>query len=512
MSLPSLTLAEDAATEDLAHDAEATRERIQKAATATSLSRRGVAYIAARYGCSALVSAGNVLVLTWWIGPRAYGAFVTAVGITTFLASLGRAGLDTHLVRSGKAPTREDYDTAFTLILAISILLCALGGLALPLLTGWLPETSFALPYLVLLLTIPLIGLAGPPLAKLERDLQFQAVAKIEFGGQLSAFVVGAILAWRGLGVWAPVTGHMIWQLFVVFAAKRVSGLSPRLAVDRARARRMIGFGLGFSASVRVWQLRNLVNPLIVGRLLGTEAVAFVALAVRAIEALSFVRTAVGRVAIAALARVREDPARCQHMMQKGARLQLFALGGVFAAMSVLGPPLLPSMLGGRWSSALVVLPFVAAGALINSIFLLEASALFVEGRHWVVTRSYLWHVSILILGTVVLVPALGIAGYGWAELAACVPYAILHRGLQPGLRISLPPILPWLAAFVLAFLSSLLPAPMRWTLWLPLACLSWIEARRWIVQSSLAQQTQLRRSLGSWISATQRRSDASGD
>jgi len=52
-----------------------------------------VAYIAARYGCSALVNAGNVFVLTWWIGPRAYGAFITAVGITTFLSSIARVGL-----------------------------------------------------------------------------------------------------------------------------------------------------------------------------------------------------------------------------------------------------------------------------------------------------------------------------------------------------------------------------------------------------------------------------------
>ena len=485
---------------------------IPKPLTVTSLSQRGVAYIAARYGCSSLVNAGNVLVLTWWIGPRAYGAFVTAVGITTFLASITRAGLDTHLVRSEEAPSREDYNTAYTLILSISIVFCALGGFVLPLLTRWLSDRGFALPYLVLLLTVPLIGLAGPPLAKLERALQFQDVAKIEFGGQLSAFVVSAILAWRGLGVWAPVAGHVTWQLFVLLAAQRTSGFSPHLTVDWARARRMIGFGLGFSASVRVWQLRNLVNPLIVGRFLGTEAVAFVALAVRAIEALSFIRTAVGRVAIAALSRLREDPERCQRMMQKGARLQLFALGPVFLLLSVLGPTLLPKFLGGRWSSALVVLPFVAAGALINSVFVLEASALFVEGRQWVVTRSYLWHVAILIAGTAILVPSFGIVGYGWAELAACVPYAILHRGLQPGLRVSLRATMPWLAAFVSALLGSLLADPMRWMFWLPLTLLLWQEACRWLVRSSLAQRLDRAQTQSNWIPAYLRRSSATGD
>src|SRR5258706_1886112 len=260
--MPSPALIEEAAANSCGE--------VCEAGGAARLSQRGVAYIAARYGCSALVNAGNVFVLTWWIGPRAYGAFISAVGITTFLSSIARVGLDTCLVRAEEAPTRKDYDTASTLILAISILLGILGGLALPLLTRWLPDHTFALPYLVLLVTIPLIGLAGPPMAKLERALQFQDVAKIEFGGQLAAFVVSTGMAWRGLGVWAPVAGHVNWQLFVLVAVKRVSGWSPHLGLDQACARRMIGLGLEFSTSVRLWQLRMLLYPLIVGRLLRT--------------------------------------------------------------------------------------------------------------------------------------------------------------------------------------------------------------------------------------------------
>ena len=438
-----------------------------------SLSQRGVGFIAARYGASSLIQAGNVLVLTWWIGPRAYGSFVTAVGIATFLSSITRAGLDTHLVRSENVPAKEDYDTAFTLILLISIALCLLGWLSLPLLTLWLKDRSFAVPYLVLLTTIPMVGLAGPPLAKLERALHFRDVAQIEFGGQLCAFLVGAMLAWRGLGVWAPVIGYVAWQAFVLVGARIVSGLVPRLDFSISRARQMMNFGLGFAASVRVWQLRNLVNPLIVGRFLGTEAVAFVALAVRAVEGLGFVRTAVARVEIAALARLRDDPVSGGAMMQKGVRWQLFALGPAFCLLALLGPPFLPTLMGARWSSVLMVFPFVAAAALTNSIFLLEASALFVEGRQWAVTRTYLWHVAAFALGTAALVPRLGIAGYGWAELGACIPCAFLHKELRPHLRVSMASTLPWLIAFVAAILSSNSPSPWRWLFWLPLTSLT---------------------------------------
>src|SRR3954453_5458694 len=92
----------------------------------SSLSTRGGVYLTTRYGLSILVSLGNMFLLTRWIGPHAYGLFVTAVGLTTFLASLARFGGDTYLVRCEPAPGRRQYDVAFTLILINSILLAAL--------------------------------------------------------------------------------------------------------------------------------------------------------------------------------------------------------------------------------------------------------------------------------------------------------------------------------------------------------------------------------------------------
>jgi hypothetical protein len=38
---------------------------------------RGATYLAARYGLGVIVGVGNMLVMTWWIGPHAYGLFVS---------------------------------------------------------------------------------------------------------------------------------------------------------------------------------------------------------------------------------------------------------------------------------------------------------------------------------------------------------------------------------------------------------------------------------------------------
>ncbi len=418
-------------------------------ANLSSQTLRGGAYLAARYGLGVFVSLGNMLVMTWWIGPHAYGLFVTAIGLVAFLSSLARAGVDTYLVRIEPAPHDSLYQVASTLVLAIAAAL-TLGGAALaPVLVRWYGSSEFVAPYLVLLLTIPLAGLTGIPMAKLERGLNFRCVAGIELGGQSLGLLLAAILAWSGLGVWAPVTGQIGWQAFVLVATFVSARLLPGLRFDPGEARKMLSFGFGLTASSRTWQLRTLVSPLLVGRFAGVEAVAFVGLAIRIAEALGTFRLAAGRMAIAALSRLQNQHDQFCAALEQALFLQVITLGPLLCAFALLGPFVVRHLIGVRWMPSLVVYPFVAAGVLLNAVYNLQASALFVAGRPWIVMRSYLGHIALLSAGTLLLLPRLGIVGYGWAELLACGPYLLIHVGVARTAVISYRKLAPWLLIFL---------------------------------------------------------------
>jgi O-antigen/teichoic acid export membrane protein len=410
---------------------------------------RGGAYFAARYGLGVFVSLGNMLVMTRWIGPHSYGLFVTAIGLAAFLSTLARAGLDTYLVRREATPDKKTYDIASTLIFAISIGLMLAGVALAPLLIRWYGSREFVFPYLVLLLTIPLTGMSGVPIAKLERKLDFGSVAGIELGGQVLGLLTAALLAWRGLGVWAPVFGQMTWQLYVLIAACVSAHLLPSPRFEAGEAREMLAFGIGLTASLRTWQLRTLINPLLVGRFAGAEGVAFVALALRIAEALGTLRLAAGRMAVAALSRLQNKREEFRTALERAMRLQVITLGPLLCAFSLAGPFAVRHVMGERWIPSLAVYPFVAAGVLANSVYNLQASALFVLGRQWTVMGSYLTHVALLGVGTHLLLPRFGIAGYGWAELLACIAYFPIHAGLARIVAISYRRTLPWLAAFL---------------------------------------------------------------
>lgn len=410
---------------------------------------RGGAYLAIRYGLGIVVSIGNMLVLTWWIGPHAYGIFVTSVGLTVFLANLTRAGIDTFLVRREPAPDARMYAIAGTVILIISLGLVAAGACLVPLLLRWYGSREFVGPYLVLLLNVPVIGLTGVPMSRLERELNFSRVAGIELGGQTLALLVSVTLAACRMGVWAPVAGQLAWQCFVFIAACASARFLPALQFELGPVREMLSYGIGITTSLRVWQLRTLVVPLLVARFAGAEGAAFVALALRMAEGLGAVRLAAGRLAIAALARLQGDRLQLRAAIERALYLQLITLGPLLCGFSLIGPLVVTRLMGERWLPCLVVYPFVAAGVLVNALYNLQASALFVLGRAWSVTCCCTLHVLLLAAATFWLLPHLGIAGYGWAELLACAPYVVIHRSLRGMAPVAYRKLTPWLAVFL---------------------------------------------------------------
>ncbi|MGA9899388.1 MAG: oligosaccharide flippase family protein [Terriglobales bacterium] len=421
---------------------------------------RGAIYLAARYGLGVMVGVGNMLVMTWWIGPHAYGLFVTAVGIVAFLAIIARCGIDTYLVRS-EAPDAGLYGTATTLILGASIGLGLAAAAATPLFIRWYGSSEFVPPYLALLMAIPVSALTGIPMAKLERGLEFRRIAGIELAGQSLGLVVAATLAWRHAGVWAPVMGQIAWQVFTLIAAAVCAAIPFRVCLERKHVRPMLSYGVALTASLRTWQLRTLVNPLIVGRFVGAEGVAYVALALRIAEALGSFRLAAGRMAIAALARLQHRRELFRRAIEQALYLQVVTLGPLLCAFALIGPYFVPHVIGVRWMPSLRIFPFAAAGVLVNSVYNLQASALFVVGKQWLVMRSYVVHVVLLAVTTYIFLPRLGLIGYGWAELVACSAYCLIHSGLAATVPISYQRLRPWVAGFV----AGLFLVPVGYTL-----------------------------------------------
>ncbi|MBD2245266.1 oligosaccharide flippase family protein [Nostoc sp. FACHB-888] len=420
----------------------------------------GGVYLAIRQGIGMVISLVGVLLLTRAIGPEQYGLYAATFGLFSYFQNICQLGIVIYLVRHKQEDSEIVYHQAFTLLFIMSLCGLLLGKLAIPLIENWVRLQGFGLIFQALLLSLPVVLLSQVPLARLEQQLDYKRIAWMELVGQLAYFVFALAVAFKGGGAWGPVVGWWAQQLHMLILFFWCTRYKPRFCWQANLVKKMIGYSLGYSASVWVWQLRYLVNPLIVGRFLGAEAVGYVALANRIAEMLGFVKTATFRLSIAALARLQDDRNRLVQAITDGMKLQILALGPLLTIVAWLGPWFMPLMFGPKWLPVMEVYPFIAASLLANSLFTLHSSALFVLHRNWGVAVFHIIHIVLFFGAALLWLPRVGLVGFGWAELSTIASYGIIHSYLVRNVN---SPDYRFAGLLAIAFGLALFPYQLGW-------------------------------------------------
>jgi len=391
---------------------------------------RGGAYIVARQAVGMVLSLIGVLCVTRVIGPTEFGVFAAAYGIVGFAANVGTWGIDVYLIRKPEAVQNSEYALGFTLLLAIGLCFATVTLVARSFVSNLIHIPRAANVFVVLAAYIPISLLALPGVVQLDRALRFRRVAYNELASQILNYAAAVPLALSGAGVWAPTVGLLIQQVSLLTLTYIGTDFHPRLYWDGGQAKRMLTYGLSYSSSIWVWQLRTLINPIIVGRLAGATAVGNVALAIRMADVLSFAKNATWRVAMATLAKLNENRERLRKSIEEGMRLQAVAVGLPLAAFAVLAPLVLPPIFGHRWDSALKVFPFIAIGYLSNCMFNIHSSVLYLLCKNMRVTWFHVTHVIVFVTAVLLFVPLFGTIGYGLGEICAITAYWVIHRAV----------------------------------------------------------------------------------
>lgn len=388
---------------------------------------RGGVYLSIRQVLGIIVGIVGVLLLTKTIGPKAYGLYSAALGIYLYFYQVFQLGIGVYLIRGEKELQITEFHQAFCCLFFLGLFGTIVGILILPILNLWVSLDGLVPIAVALLLILPLHLLSSVPIAIIERSLEYRHIALIEIGGQTLYYLIALPLAFQGFGAWAPVTGWGIQQIAALIMLLVASKYRPKFIWDWTIIRRIGRYGLSFSSSIWVWQLRTLVNPLVVGRWLGAEFVGYVALSIRMVEYLSFVKDAIWRLSIPTMARRQNDTARLARVISEGMLLAVVSSGLILVFFTGAVLWLFPWFFGKTWFPVITIFPYIALSYLTNSLFSLHSSALYVLQKNWEVTLFHIVHIAIFSGGALLLIPHLGLIGYGVAEIIALPSYAIIH-------------------------------------------------------------------------------------
>ncbi len=412
-----------------------------------------------------MLSFGRLALIVTLLAPADYGLYAVAAGLMTYITAVGSLGIGTYLIRATEMdPVR--IGTARALLLAVGGSTTLLVWLLAPALGRWY-EAHALVPLLMLqALTVPVELLKIIPLGLAERELAYRRIATIDLGAELFGFLFAFAVVATTRSPIGLALAALLQQALALILYSRVTGEWRTVAWAREEVRAQLRFGLGLGLVDWVWQLRLLVNPLLVAKLLGAEAAGLVAVAVRLADVGGVLRHIIWRIYLAGAAKLRRDGRALGEALAEVQSGQPLAVGACLVLLVALAPELvawMPHEAG--WHQLMSLLPLLVAAVAVNAGFNLYGGTLVLLGalRPMVIFNSIL--VLLFYLSALVMLHLdASIRSYGIAELCAACGYPLV---LIP-LKRRLSSVRSWpahinlvLVLLLLALVTQLLATPL---------------------------------------------------
>lgn len=447
--------------------------KAQKATTASgaslrSLTVRGASNLALREAVGMGIRLIGVTIVVRIIGPANYGIYAAAAAFVVLISTLAQGGTEIFLIRMKEEPTHEAYGAAHGYLLLTSVGLCAIGLILSIPVASLVRSPETIVTFRVLVLSVPANVLWAPAQAAIERRFDYRKMGLIEVAGDVVFYVTAIILAFAGSRQWALVFGFIAWQVWLFVASLIWSGLRFRPRWNTKLSKEMLRHSSTYAPAQWLDAVGQLSNPIIVGPALGVTGIGYVAFANRLVQTAAFARRGSWRLGVVSMARVDENH-RMRRALQDGITLQALAVGVPVCLLAALSPLIVPTLFGQKWTPAVLLIAFFAVAAILQSVGSFMATTMYAKGRNTPPLLGGIFRQVATISVAAILVPTLGLSGYGIAILCGSGAFiylgAVLYRS---NLGVSVAQVLPFVVSPVSIALIPLVPGPLRFLLVAP--------------------------------------------
>ena len=415
---------------------------------------------------SRVANFGIGVMLARLLGPQEFGAFAVALVALFAMQTFNELGMGMAIVRWEGDP-REITPTITTISVLVSVVAYAGCFAAAPVYASAMSDPAATNVVRVLALAILIDGFCNTPTGLLQRRFQQgRSAIATQLGGWIGTGVTVA-LAWSGHGAMSLAIGQVGGALICMILLISFAPESLRIGFNRTRARELFGFGLPLAGSNLVAFAVTSVDQIVVGHVLGTEALGFYVLAFNVANwPINIFSNPVRTVTPALFARLQQD--------RPALRSTFLTALGLLSAIAVplcvliagVAEPLIGMIYGAHWLPAAQPLRWLAILAALRILFELSYDYLVVLARsRFVLIIQLVWILA--------LVPALiigahtdGIAGAGAAEAAVaaiailpCYTGGLSRNGIGVtalGKQVSLPVVGGMVAGLIAAVASEL--------------------------------------------------------
>jgi PST family polysaccharide transporter len=331
-----------------------------------------------------------------------FGLVAAALTIVMLAQTVRDIGVGPALIQR-KEIEPGHVEAAFSFAFVMGLVLTALVFLAAPLIAPFYGRPELVPIIRALSLLFFLRGIASIPLAMLRREMQFRAIAIIDFVTFFAGSALAIGLAVAGWGPWAQIWGYLLEAVLATVATFWIRPQRFRLRVRWPYLKQLLGFGAGNTVANLAAYFAYQGDYMVVGNRLGAAQLGFYT---RAYELMRIPSTVfanlAGWVLFSAFSKIQDDPERLGRAMHRGSFAAAAVLLAPTAGLVVLAPELVRLLLGANWGQSVLPFQILAIAMLSRTSYRLGWTVARAVGDVMLVTLCNVLYGVLVIAGAVV--------------------------------------------------------------------------------------------------------------
>lgn len=331
----------------------------------------------AQMGVTFLVS----IVLARLLSPDDYGLLGLITIVTAVCTTLVNGGFTTALIRK-KDITEDDYNTAFIVNLALSLLLYAIVYASSPFIADFFKREE-----LVSLTRVASLGLiAGAlslvPQTRLTKRIDFKAQTKITLIASVSSGVLGIAMALLGFGVWSLVAQTLSNQVLRTILLWAIDRWIPKFQFSKASFQELFGFGWKIMLSRLLDTVWKELYQVVVGKFYSPATLGQYTRGKQFAQLFSSNLTnVVQRVTYPVLSNIQDDRERMVSAYRRIIKTTMFITAVGMFFLGAISEPLLYCLIGPKWHEAATYLPLICISSSLYPLHAINLNMLAVQRR-----------------------------------------------------------------------------------------------------------------------------------
>lgn len=289
------------------------------------------------------------IVLARLLSPEDYGILSLMLVFTNLANVFIQSGFNTSLIQN-KDVTDEDFSSVFWVSLFISCVLYGVIFVCAPVIGNYYEMPSLVQPLRVISLMLIPGAFNSVQLAKVSRELDFRKVFFSNVGGIISGGIIGIVLAYAGVGIWALVAQNLVNTSVACIVMYKTVNWRPRLVINWSRIKVLFGFGWKLLASSLLDTLYQDLQSLVIGKKFDEGTLGYCNRGKQFPQfAMNAINSSVQSVMLPAMSAKQDNAESVKSLTRRSITLESYIVFPMMAGLVGVATPLINLILTDKW-------------------------------------------------------------------------------------------------------------------------------------------------------------------